>query len=145
MAQPTPMTATLTWVDGQRYVAESASGHSLVLDGDRKTDAGPSPMELVLLGMGGCTSYDVISILRKARQNVTNCVTQLHAERAADVPAVFTKIHVHFVVSGVDLQEAAVARAVALSADKYCSASIMLGRGGVEISHDFEISETNHG
>ena len=99
------------------------------------------PMEMVLLGMGGCTSFDVVSILKKSRQPVTDCVAEIEAERADDVPSVFTKIHVHFVVTGSGLKEAQVKRAVELSADKYCSASIMLGRGGVEITHDYEIVE----
>ena len=92
-------------------------------------------------GMGGCTSFDVVSILKKARQPVTDCVAEIEAERADDVPSVFTKIHVHFVVTGTGLKENQVKRAVELSADKYCSASIMLGRGGVEITHDYEIIE----
>ena len=96
-------------------------------------------MELVLLGLGACTSFDVMDILRKSRQRITNCVTELTAERAEAVPAVFTKIHVHFVVTGHDLASASVARAVALSSETYCSASIMLERGGVAITHDFEI------
>jgi len=96
-------------------------------------------MELVLLGLGACTSFDVMDILKKSRQRVTDCVTELTAERAESIPAVFTKIHVHFVVTGHDLKSSHVERAVALSSEKYCSASIMLERGGVEITHDFEI------
>ena len=100
-------------------------------------------MELVLIGMGGCTSYDVVHILSKSRQKVTNCVTQLSGERSTDVPTVFTQIHVHFTVTGRELDLEKVARAVALSADKYCSASIMLARGGVKITHDFEVVEAD--
>ena len=102
-------------------------------------------MELVLLGLGACASFDVIDILRKSRQRVTDCVTQLAAERADAVPAVFTKVHVHFVVTGHDLKSSQVQRAVTLSSEKYCSASIMLERGGVEITHDFEIVAADPG
>lgn len=99
------------------------------------------PMELVLIGTAGCTSFDVISILRKSRQDVTDCLTEVDAERSDDVPSVFTRIHFHFVVTGRDLKEKQVERAVKLSAEKYCSASIMLEKGGVTITHDFEIRE----
>ena len=95
------------------------------------------------MGMGGCASFDVVSILKKSRQAVTNCVAQLEAERADEIPAVFTRIHIHFVVSGKDLKEAQVKRAVDLSAEKYCSASIMFSKAGVAVSHSYEIvSET---
>jgi putative redox protein len=97
---------------------------------------------MILMGLGACTSVDVVGILKKSRQPITNCVTQLTAERAETIPAVFTRIHVHFVVTGRGLRESAVARAVELSATKYCSASLMLTRGGVEISHGFEIVES---
>jgi len=113
----------------------------------QRTEAGEGrgarPMELVLMGLGGCTSYDVVTILLKSRQQVVDCVTELNAERAETEPKVFTRIHVHFKVTGRDLDPARVARAVSLSADKYCSASIMLARGGVEITHDFEIVEVD--
>jgi putative redox protein len=98
-------------------------------------------MEMLLMGMGSCTAFDILNILDKARANVTDCVAELDAERADEVPAVFTKIHVHFVVTGRALKEKQVARAVELSAEKYCSASIMLVNGGVEITHSFEIME----
>ena len=99
-------------------------------------------MELILMGLGGCSSFDVVNILRKSRQQVTDCVTELAAERADAIPQVFERIHMHFIVSGKDLDRTKVARAVSLSADKYCSASIMLERAGVAISHDFEIVES---
>ena len=102
---------------------------------------GIRPMEMVLMGLGGCTSIDVIDILKKSRQAVTDCVTQLTAERASTIPAVFTKIHIHFVVTGRALKQNQVARAIDLSATKYCSATLMLQRGGVEITHDYEIVE----
>lgn len=138
------MKGTVRWVDGVMFLAESESGHAVVIDGppaDGGRNIGIRPMELVLLGVGGCTSFDVMSILKKARQEVTDCVTEITAERADEVPSVFTKIHIHFVITGRALKESQVKRAVELSADKYCSASIMLGRGGVEISHAYEIRE----
>lgn len=139
------MQARIKWVDGAMFVAESGSGHSVVIDGPPDhggRNMGVRPMELVLLGLGGCTSFDVVDILRKARQPVTDCETRLEAERSDDVPSVFTRIHVHFVVTGEGLSEKQVARAVKLSAEKYCSASLMLERGGVEITHDHEIIDT---
>jgi putative redox protein len=98
-------------------------------------------MEMILLGLGGCSSYDVVQILEKGKHNITGCVTEISAERVDAVPSVFSKIHLHFIVSGRDLKESVVERAVKLSADKYCSASIMLGKAGVEITHDFEVIE----
>jgi len=136
--------ASLKWVGNKAFSYISNSGFEGYVDGSAKysDDAkGPSPMELLLVGLGGCTSYDVVSILQKSRQDVVDCKTELLAERADTVPAVFTKIHIHFVVEGRDLKENQVERAVKLSAEKYCSASLMLERGGVEITHDFEIIE----
>ena len=136
------MNGTIRWLGDAKFVAESGSGHSIVIDGPPEKggkNQGIRPMELMLLGLGACTSFDVVDILKKSRQRVTDCVTQLTAERAEAVPAVFTKVHVHFVVKGHDLKSSHVQRAVALSSEKYCSASIMLERGGVEITHDFEI------
>ncbi|ANF58553.1 OsmC family protein [Halotalea alkalilenta] len=139
------MKARIKWTDGRQFVAESGSGHSLVIDGHPDhggRNTGPRPMELLLMGLGGCSSFDVIDILAKARAQVTDCVAELEAVRADAVPAVFEKIHLHFVVSGRALKEAQVKRAVELSAQKYCSASIMLAKGGVEITHSFEIRES---
>jgi len=139
------MKGTVRWVDDVMFMAESESGHAVVIDGPPSAggrNIGIRPMELVLLGVGGCTSFDVMSILKKARQPVSGCVAHLQAERADEVPAVFTKIHIHFVVTGVGLKEAQVKRAINLSAEKYCSASIMLGHAGVEMSHDYEIVES---
>ena len=127
-----------------QFLAESGSGHAVLIEGPESEggrNIGIRPMEMMLLGLGGCTSFDVISILGKARQSVSDCVAEISAERADEVPSVFTDIHVHFVVKGKNLKESHVRRAVELSADKYCSASIMLARGGVNISHDFEIVE----
>lgn len=133
------MQASVKWDGDLRFVGTSGSGFDITLDADLQQ--GPRPMELMLLGLGGCTSYDVINILKKSRQDVTDCVAQISAERAETVPAVFTRIHVHFVVSGRALKPAQVERAVRLSAEQYCSASLMLERAGVEITHDFEIME----
>jgi putative redox protein len=102
---------------------------------------GIRPMEMLLLGMGGCSSFDVVQILQKGRSDLVNCVATLSAERVGTIPSVFSKIHIHFVISGRDLKIAAVERAVKLSAEKYCSASIMLANAGVEITHDFEVIE----
>lgn len=138
------MQASIKWTDGRQFVAESGSGHAVILDGNPDNggrNTGPRPMEMVLMGLGGCSAYDVINILEKARAKVTDCVAQLKAERADTTPAVFTSIHLHFVVTGVALKEAQVKRAVELSAEKYCSASLMLARGGVNITHSWEIVE----
>ncbi|MBM69381.1 MAG: osmotically inducible protein C [Haliea sp.] len=136
------MQATVKWVDGVMFLGESGSGHSVVMDGPPDLggrNLGPRPMEMLLLGVGGCSSFDVMSMLQKSRQQVVDCRVELQAERADAVPAVFTRIHMHFVVTGVDLKEKQVQRAVELSAEKYCSASIMLGAAGVAMSHSFEI------
>lgn len=125
------------------FVGESGSGHSIVMDG--APDSGgrnlaARPMEMVLMGMGGCTAFDVVLILKRQRQAIEDCIVELSAERAEDVPKVFTKIHVHYVIKGKDLSEKRVAKAVELTAEKYCSVSIMLA-ATVEITHDFEIIE----
>jgi len=138
------MKATVKWTDGRQFVTESGSGHSVVIDGNPDhggRNTGPRPMEMVLMGLGGCTSFDVIQILEKARTEVTDCVATLEAERFDGTPSVFTKIHVHFTVTGKNLKDAQVKRAVDLSAEKYCSASLMLSKGGVEITHSYEIVE----
>ncbi len=138
------MKATIKWLDGVSFVGESESGHAVVLDGPPDAggrNIGMRPMEMVLVGMGGCTAFDVVSILQKARQPVTDCRVELTAERADEIPKVFTRIHVHFVVSGHGLKESQVERAVKLSAEKYCSASIMLGKTA-GITHDFEIIDS---
>lgn len=140
------MKASLEWVGDKAFSYRANSGFEGFVDGAAKTsdDArGPSPMELILCGLGGCTSFDVVGILQKSRQEVTDCRTELTAERAETVPAVFTRIHVHFIVEGRNLKEKQVARAVELSAEKYCSASLMLQKGGVDITHDFEIIEAD--
>lgn len=138
------MKPRIQWAGEAMFLGESGSGHVVVMDGPPDhggRNLGVRPMEMVLIGLGGCTNFDVVSILKKARQPVESCEAFLEAERADEEPKVFTKIHVHFVVKGRGLKEAQVKRAVELSAEKYCSASIMLGRGGVEITHDYEIVE----
>ena len=138
------MKASVKWIDGAMFLAESGSGHSVVMDGPPEQggrNLGVRPMEMLLLGLGGCSSFDVMSMLKKSRQKVVDCHAELEAERADAVPAVFTKIHQHFVVTGTGLKESHVARAVSLSAEKYCSASIMLEAAGVEITHSHEIRE----
>ncbi|HCK4325323.1 OsmC family protein [Pseudomonas aeruginosa] len=138
------MKARIQWAGEAMFLGESGSGHVVVMDGPPDhggRNLGVRPMEMVLIGLGGCTNFDVVSILKKARQPVESCEAFLEAERADEEPKVFTKIHVHFVVKGRGLKEAQVKRAVELSAEKYCSASIMLGRGGVEITHGYEIVE----
>lgn len=137
------MKARIKWIENVSFVAESGSGHALVIDGAPEgggRDLGPRPMEVVLMGTGGCTAYDVMHILRKSRAPVTDCVLEIEAERAEEDPKVFTKIHFHFIVTGKGLKPAQVERAVHLSAEKYCSASIMLGKTAA-ITHDFEIRE----
>ena len=136
------MNATITWVDDAMFLGVSGSGHSVVLDGPAEQggrNQGMRPMEMLLLGMGGCTSFDVVSILKKGRQRIQDCRVKVTAERSGDIPNVFTKIHVHFIVKGKELKRTQVQRAIELSVQKYCSASIMLERGGVEISHDYEV------
>jgi len=135
------MKARVKWVENVTFLAESETGHSVVMDGAQEyggRNLGPRPMELLLMGMGGCTAFDVILILKKSRQAVVDCVVELEATRADTDPKVFTAIHVHFIVKGTDLNEKHVARAVELSAEKYCSASIMLGKTA-KITHDYEI------
>lgn len=139
------MKATVKWVDGAMFLGESGSGHSVVMDGPEDhggRNMGIRPMEMLLLGLGGCSNFDVMSMLKKSRQQVQDCRVELSAERADAVPSVFTKIHLHFIVTGTDLKEAHVKRAVELSAEKYCSASIMLEAAGVEITHDYVIAGT---
>lgn len=141
------MYATVKWVDGAQFIGESGSGHSVIMDGPPDhggRNTGIRPMEMLLLGLGGCSSFDVISILEKSRQQIADCRVEIEAERADAVPAVFTKIHLKFIVSGTGLKESQVKRAVSLSAEKYCSASIMLESAGVDISHSYEIVEANN-
>lgn len=137
------MKARVKWLDHMTFVGEAGSGHAVVMDGPPEhggRNVGIRPMEMLLLGLGGCTAFDVVHILRKARQPVVGCEVHLEAERAPSPPAVFTAIRLRYVVSGRGLSRNQVERAVALSADKYCSASIMLGKTAV-IRHEVEIEE----
>ncbi|MGB1108975.1 MAG: OsmC family protein [Gammaproteobacteria bacterium] len=137
------MKARVNWVEGAMFVGESASGHAVVMDGPPEgggRNLGVRPMEMLLLGMGGCSAYDVVQILGKSRQKIRDCWVELEAERAEEIPKVFTRIHAHFVVVGEGVDPKKVERAVALSADKYCSASIMLGQAAT-ITHDYEVRE----
>jgi putative redox protein len=137
------MKARVKWIEGAAMLGESGSGHGIVMDGPPELggrNLGIRPMEMLLIGMGGCTEFDVLLILRKSRQAVTDCVVELTAERAESDPKVFTRIHAHFVVTGRGLDPERVARAIELSATKYCSASIMLG-ASAEVTHDFEIRD----
>ena len=139
-----PMSAKVKWIDGVKFLSESGTGHTVLIEGPESEGGeglGVRPMELILMGLGGCTSFDILMMLKKSRQAVTDCTAEIHATRAADIPSVFNSIHVHFTISGNELKDSHVKRAVELSAEKYCSASIMLSRGGVEISHDYEIIE----
>ena len=135
------MKARVKWVKDAEFLGESGSGHQITMDGPPDfggQNKGVRPMEMLLLGLGGCTAFDVTLILKKSRQAVDDCIVEINAERAEQDPKVFTRIHVHFIVAGKGLSEKHVSRAVTLSAEKYCSASIMLGKVA-QISHDFEI------
>jgi len=135
------MKARVKWVEQASFLGETESNHAVLMDGPPTAggrNLGPRPMEMLLLGTGGCTSFDVVSILKKSRQAISDCYVELHAERAETDPKVFTKIHMHFVVTGKDIKPEAVEKAIKLSAEKYCSASIMLGQTAA-ITHDFEV------
>lgn len=137
------MKVRVKWIENVAFVGETESNHSIVMDGAPEgggRNIGPRPMETVLAGTGGCTAYDVVAILRKARQDITDCVVDVEAERAAEDPKVFTRIHFHFMIKGRNVKKEHVERAIHLSAEKYCSASIMLGKTAT-ISHDYEIVE----
>ena len=137
------MKVRIKWLEGVAFVAETESSHAFVMDGSPEgggRNLGPRPMETVLAGTGGCTAYDVVTILRKSRQDVTDVAVEVDADRAPTDPKVFTRIHMHFVVKGRGIKPEAVDRAIPMSAEKYCSASIMLGKTA-EITHDYEIVE----
>lgn len=137
------MKAVVKWLDNMSFVGESESGHSVVMDGPPESggrNLGVRPMEMVLLGMGGCTAFDVVMILQRGRQAISDCYVELSAERATEVPKVFTRIHAHYVIKGKNLNEKKVEKAVDLTAEKYCSVSIMLA-ASAEVTHDFEIIE----
>lgn len=137
------MNTRVKWLDNMSFVGESASGHSVVMDGPPEAggrNLGIRPMEMLLLGLGGCSSFDIVSMLKKGKQDLVDCEVEISAQRADSEPKVFTKIHMHFIISGNDLSEKRVVRAIELSAEKYCSASIMLGKTA-EITHDYELKQ----
>lgn len=140
------MHGTVKWLDGAMFIGESGSGHSVVMDGPEDLggrNQSLRPMEMLLLGTGGCAIYDVISMLKKSRQQVTDCRVELQATRADAVPAVFESMNLHFVVTGNGVKESQVKRAVELSAEKYCSASIMLAAAGVTVTHSFAVEDAS--
>lgn len=135
------MKARIKWIENVTFLGETESGHSLVMDGSAEAggrNLGPRPMEMVLIGTGACSAFDVVHILKKGREPITDCIVEIQAERALTDPKVFTSIHFHFVVSGTGLSPAKVERAIKLSADVYCSASAMLAKTA-KVTHDFEI------
>jgi putative redox protein len=138
------MKTRIKWNDGMSFLAESGSGHVVLMDGPPEAggrNLGPRPMEMLLMGTGGCAAFDVVLILQKSRQDISDCVVEIEAERARQEPKVFTHIHFHFILTGKKLNPQQVERAIVLSAEKYCSASIMLGKTA-ELTHDFEIVES---
>jgi putative redox protein len=135
------MKTRVKWLDNMSFVGESGSGHSVVMDGPPEfggRNLGIRPMEMLLLGLGGCASFDVVSMLKKGKQDLVDCEVEIEAERADEEPKVFTKIHLHFIISGNNLNESRVKRAIELSAEKYCSASIMLSKTAA-VTHDYRI------
>jgi len=137
------MRARIKWIENVSFLAQSETGHAVLMDGAPAAggqNLGPRPMEMVLMGTGGCTAFDVVAILKKGRADIVDCEVQLEAEPADTDPKVFTRIHMHFVVKGRQLKHEQVKRAIELSAEKYCSASIMLAKTA-NITHDFEIVE----
>ena len=137
------MKARVKWVEQVSFLGETESNHAVLMDGPPTAggrNLGPRPMEMLLIGAGGCTAFDVVGILKKSRQAISDCYVELDAQRAETDPKVFTKIHMHFVVTGKDIKPEVVEKAIKLSAEKYCSASIMLGVTAA-ITHDFEVIE----
>ena len=137
------MNISVNWVDGLLMVGKSDSGHTITMDGPPESggeNLGVRPMEMLLLGVAGCTMIDVVTTLKKMRQDLSHLETKINAERATDHPKVFTNIHIQFILKGQDLDEKKVDKAITLSAEKYCSASIMLGETAT-ITHDFEVVE----
>ena len=139
------MKSKVKWLDNMTFVGESASGHAVVMDGPPEfggQNLGIRPMEMLILGLGGCSAFDVMLILNKSKQQVAHCEVELDYERAEDNPKVYTRIHMHFIISGRRIDPTRVEKAIALSAEKYCSVSVMLGKTAV-ITHDYEIRETD--
>ncbi|MGB1159438.1 MAG: OsmC family protein [Porticoccaceae bacterium] len=139
------MKAVVKWIDNVMFAGESGSGHSVVMDGAPEQggrNMGIRPMEMLLIGLGGCASFDVLTMLKKGRQQVIDCRAEIEAQRVDAVPAIFSEIHITFIVTGTQLKESQVKRAVELSAEKYCSASIMLASAGVKMTHSYQIQTT---
>lgn len=139
------MKVHLKWTGDASFQATSESGHTITMDGPPEgggRNLGPRPMEMLLMGAAGCSTYDVVHILKKSRADIRDCIVEIVAERASEDPKVFTQIHLHFVVTGKGLKPELVARAIKLSAEKYCSATIMLGKTA-QITHDYAITEAN--
>ena len=132
------MKATVSWVENETFIGESESGHQVIMDGNSQDSKATSPMEMVLMSVGACSSVDVVSMLKKSRQQVQGVKVELSSERREEAPRYFTKIHLHFVATGTDISEKHLARAVSLSAEKYCSVALMLEQG-VEITHSHEV------
>ncbi len=135
------MKARVKWIEDVLFLGESGTGHSLIIDGPEEMGGhgtGMRPMELLLLGMGSCTAFDMVQMLKKSRQDIHDCVVDITSDRSEEIPKVFTKIHVHYTITGKNVKESQVKRAVELSTEKYCSASLMLGKTA-EITHDYEI------
>jgi len=135
------MKATVSWVENETFIGESESGHQIIMDGNSSDSKAPSPMEMVLMSVGGCSSVDVVSILKKSKQDVTGVKVELTSVRKEEAPRYFTSINLHFIATGKDIKEKQLARAVSLSAEKYCSVALMLEKG-VEITHSHEIVES---
>ena len=139
------MNVRIKWLDHMSFVGEAQSGHSVVMDGSPEhggRNLGARPMEMILLGLGGCTSFDIVNILQKSRVAIDDCIVEINAQRADDIPAVFTKIHVHYIVKGAALQDKHVKRAVELTMEKYCSVAMML-KDSVELSYDYKITDSS--
>jgi putative redox protein len=134
------MKASVSWVANETFIGESESGHQIIMDGNHDDSKAPSPMEMVLMSVGACSSVDVVSILKKARQDISGVKVVLSSERRDEAPRYFTKIHLHFIATGTNVSEKHLGRAVSLSADKYCSVALMLEKS-VEITHSFEVIE----
>jgi len=147
MSKQSPVPARVRWLDHMSFVGESASGHSVVMDGAPDSggrNLGIRPMEMVLLGLGGCTAFDVVFILKRARQPIEDCEVVLHDERRDTPPKVYNRITLEYRIWGDNLDPAQVERAVKLSAEKYCSVSAMLKAGGVEIDYRWELVRSGH-
>ena len=141
------METRVRWAGGAAFIGLSSGGHSVVMDGPPEgggRNLGPRPMEMLLLSMAACSTYDVVTILQKSRDEITDCDVRIKANRAPEHPKIFTDIHLHFIISGRDIKDRNVERAIKLSAEKYCSASIMLG-AMAKITHDFEVVNSQQG